>query len=275
MAFDDEQEAFAKYAEILPNNCIFLVDTYDTLDGVRRAVRIGKTLRQRGHDLLGIRLDSGDLAYLSRHARKILDEAGFPDAVIVGSNDLDEHIISSLKSQGAAINVWGVGTKMSTAYDQPAMGGVYKMTALRDPGGEWRYKTKVSEQSIKTTTPGIHQVRRYRFQDTFVADVIYDTLTGLDDGCTIVDPSDMTRRKQIPRSAQFEELLVPVFRDGEFVYDSPPINEIRNRVAGQLAQLDPSIRRFTNPHQYPVGLEKRLFDLKTAQILRVRGGTHE
>ncbi len=275
MAFDDEEESFAKYAEILPNNCIFLVDTYDTLDGVRRAVRVGKKLRQRGHELLGIRLDSGDLAYLSIHARKILDEAGFPDAVIVGTNDLDEHIISSLKSQGATITVWGVGTKLATAYDQPAMGGVYKMTALRDPGGKWHYKTKVSEQSIKTTTPGIHQVRRYRFEDTFVADVIYDTLTGLDDGCTIVDPSDMTRRKQIPKNTQFEELLVPVFRDGEYVYDAPSIGDIRDRAARQLTQLDPSIRRFTNPHQYPVGLEKRLFDLKTAQILRLRSGKHE
>src|SRR5262249_34743680 len=127
MSFGDEQESFSTYARAMPNNTIFLVDTYDTLRGVRQAVAVGPSLRRQGHDLAGIRLDSGDLAYLSIEARKILDAAGFTQAVIVGSNDLDEHLITSLKQQGATISVWGVGTKLATAYDQPALGGVYKL----------------------------------------------------------------------------------------------------------------------------------------------------
>ena len=145
----------------MPNNCVFLVDTYDTLEGVRKSVVVGKKLREQGHEMVGIRLDSGDLAYLSIEARKILDEGGFPRAAIVASNDLDEHIIASLKQQGAAIAVWGVGTKLATAYDQPALGGVYKLAAIRKPGEAWQYKVKLSEQVIKTSIPGILQVRRY------------------------------------------------------------------------------------------------------------------
>ena len=124
MAFDDEGEAFEAYARALPNNCLFLVDTYDTLEGVRKAISVGRRLKERGSRLLGIRLDSGDLAYLSIEARKLLDAAGFPDAKIVASNDLDEGLIASLKEQGAKIAVWGVGTKLATAYDQPALGGI-------------------------------------------------------------------------------------------------------------------------------------------------------
>ena len=135
MSFDDEREAFLAYAEAVPNNCVFLVDTYDTLEGVRHAVETGKWLREHGYEMVGIRLDSGDLAWLSIEARKILDEAGFPKAVIIASNNLDEHIIASLKEQGAQINVWGVGTKMITAYDQPALGGVYKLSAIRGKDG--------------------------------------------------------------------------------------------------------------------------------------------
>ena len=131
MLFDSELEAFETYAHALPNNVVFLVDTYDTLEGTRRAVEIGNTLRQNGHDLLGIRLDSGDLAYLSIEARKILDAGGFPDAKIYASNDLDERTIASLKEQGAQIGVWGVGTRLVTGNDQPALGGVYKLSATR------------------------------------------------------------------------------------------------------------------------------------------------
>ena len=174
MSFADEQESFDTYAEVLPNNVTLLVDTYDTLQGVRHAIKTGQKLKQRGHTLAGIRLDSGDLAYLSIEARKLLDEAGFQDTAIVASNDLDETIISSLKQQGAKINVWGVGTKLVTAFDQPALGGVYKLAALRREGGEWAYKMKLSEQAIKISTPGIQQVRRFRDEQGFVADMIYN-----------------------------------------------------------------------------------------------------
>src|SRR6266849_1713418 len=174
MSFDSELEAFAAYAKALPNNCIFLVDTYDSLEGVRHAVEIGRELRRQGHGLAGIRLDSGDLAFLSIKARKILDEAGFKDAVIVASNDLDEHIIESLKLQGATINVWGVGTKLVTAYDQPALGGVYKLSAIRKTDGSWEHKVKLSEQTAKVTNPGVLQVRRFQEGKEFIGDAIYD-----------------------------------------------------------------------------------------------------
>ena len=134
-------------------NCVFLVDTYDTLEGVRRAVEVGKWLREQSHEMAGIRLDSGDLAYLSKEARKILDEAGFKKTIIIASNELDEHLISSLKEKGATIAVWGVGTKLATGYDQPALGGVYKLVAVRNPGEDWQYKIKLSEETKKQIFP--------------------------------------------------------------------------------------------------------------------------
>lgn len=271
MCFDSEREAFEAYAAAMPNNGVFLVDTYDSLEGVRRAVEVGMRLREQGHELGGVRLDSGDLAYLSIEARKILDEAGFPNAAIVASNDLDEHIIESLWDQGAKISVWGVGTKLVTGHDQPALGGVYKMTAVRKPGQPWRYTLKLSEQSIKISTPGILQVRRYRDDGLFSGDAIHDINTDLTAGCTIIDPLDLTRRKHLPASAPHEDLLVPVFRSGERVYTIPPLSESRRLAGEQLTCLHPSIKRFTFPHGYPVGLEKSLHDLKTRLILEARG----
>jgi len=271
MSFDGEREAFQAYAEAMPNNCVFLVDTYDTLEGVRRAVEIGRWLRERGHEMTGIRLDSGDLAWLSVESRKILDEAGFPKALIVASNDLDEHIITSLKDQGAKINVWGVGTKLVTAYDQPALGGVYKLGAIRGKDGRWDYKVKLSEQTVKISTPGIHQVRRFRSEKEFIADGIYDIEQGAPDTFTIVDPLDSTRRKHLPADTTYEDLLVPIFQQGKKVYHSPPLEEIRRRAQSQLAMFHSGVKRFVNPHQYPVGLELGLHDLKTELILRARG----
>ena len=271
MSFDTELEAFATYAKALPNNCIFLVDTYDSLEGVRHAAQIGQQLRQQGHELAGIRLDSGDLAFLSIQARKILDEAGFPNAVIVGSNNLDEHIIESLKQQGATINVWGVGTKLVTAYDQPALGGVYKLSAIRRPGGPWENKVKLSEQVLKTTTPGIQQVRRFRSATEFIGDAIYDISRPVPASFTIVDPLDQTRRKRFAPETPSEDLLVPVFRRGQLVYQPPGLDEVRERARQQMAMLHPGIKRFINPHQYSVGLELGLHELKTRLVLQARG----
>jgi nicotinate phosphoribosyltransferase len=271
MSFDDEREAFHAYAEAMPNNCVFLVDTYDTLEGVRRAVEAGRRLREQGHELAGIRLDSGDLAWLSIEARKILDEAGFQKAVIVASNNLDEHIIASLKDQGAKINVWGVGTKLVTAYDEPALGGVYKLAAVRGKDGRWNYKVKLSEQTTKVTNPGIHQVRRFRSETEFVADGIYDLQRGAPDDFTIVDPLDPTRRKHMAPGTPFEDLLVPIFEQGRRVYQSPPLADIRHRTQSQLGMFHPGVKRFVNPHQYPVGLELGLHELKTELVLKARG----
>lgn len=271
MSFDDEREAFQAYAEAMPNNCTFLVDTYGTLEGVRRAVETGRWLRERGHELAGIRLDSGDLAWLSTEARKIMDEAGFSKAAIVASNDLDEHIIASLKDQGARINVWGVGTRLVTAYDQPALGGVYKLGAIRGRDGRWIYKVKLSEQTAKVSNPGIHQVRRFRSATEFIADGIYDIEQGAPENFTVVDPLDSTRRKHLAAGIAFEDLLIPIFSGGKQVHQSPPLAEIRRRAQSQLAMFHSGVKRFINPHQYPVGLELGLHDLKTELILRARG----
>ena len=271
MSFDDELEAFDAYAAVMPNNCVFLVDTYDTLAGVHKAVEAAKRLRARGHEMVGVRLDSGDLNYLSIEARKILDEGGFPKAAIVATNDLDERIIASLKEQGSKICVWGVGTKLVTAYDQPALGGVYKLSAVREPGGAWQYKVKLSEQAVKTSTPGLLQVRRYREAQGYMADMIYNIEDTLTPAPTIIDPMDLTRRKAIAAGTPFEELLVPVFRVGKCVYEQPPLEQIRQRTHAQLSQFHQGVRRFVNPHKYPVGLEKQLFDLKTRLILEARG----
>jgi nicotinate phosphoribosyltransferase len=276
MSFDSEPEAFRAYAEALPNNSIFLVDTYDSLEGVRRAIEAGKWLRTQGHEMAGIRLDSGDLAYLSIEARKILDAAGFPKAVIVASNDLDEHIITSLKQQGAKIGLWGVGTKLVTAFDQPALGGIYKLSALRDGSGPWQYKLKLSEQPAKITNPGIHQVARFSRGGEFIGDMIYNEAMPLPATArTIVDPHHPTRRKVIPIDATREELLVPIFRDGQLVYAEPTLLEIRARTQTQLAQLYSGIKRLLNPHEYPVGLEPGLSDLKNQLILQHRPAAAE
>jgi nicotinate phosphoribosyltransferase len=272
MAFDGELEAFDAYARALPNNCVFLVDTYDTIEGVRHAIEVGRRLRERGHELAGVRLDSGDLAYLSAEARRMLDEAGFPRAAIIASNDLDEHIIESLKQQGAKVGVWGVGTKLVTAYDQPALGGVYKLAAIRRPGSSWRYKLKLSEQTAKISTPGVLQVRRFTGEEGFfLADMIYDVEKGAPAAAVVVDPTDPLRQKAIPEGTPHEDLLVPIFRGGRLVYDPPSLPAIRERAFAELARLHPTIRRSLNPHEYPAGFEKGLHELRTALVLAARG----
>jgi nicotinate phosphoribosyltransferase len=271
MAFDDEPTAFEAWARVQPNNAVFLVDTYDTLEGVRHAAKAALALRARGHEAIGIRLDSGDLAYLSIEARRILDAAGLQSMKIFASNDLDEHLIASLKEQGARIDVWGVGTRLVTGGDQAALGGVYKLGAVREPGAAWRHRIKISEQAAKTSNPGVQQVRRFGGSDGFVADVIFDEEIGLPDAPVVVDPLDPTRRKRIPAGTPSEELLVPVLRKGRLVYEPPPLVQSQRRAREQVMRLHPGIRRFVNPHQYPVGLALQLHELKTQLVLEARG----
>lgn len=271
MTFDSEIESFEEYAKAMPKNCVFLVDTYDTIEGVKNAIKMGHKLRKNGYELLGVRLDSGDLAYLSIEARRMLDEAGFESAKIYASNDLDENIIQSLKDQGAKINVWGVGTKLVTGYDQPALGGVYKLSALKDKNNQWRYKLKLSEQAIKVSNPGILQVRRFSDFGGYIGDAIFDTRLGVGEDCTIVDPIDYTRRKTFSKTSSYTDLLVPVFRNGKCVYDSPDIHTIRDFAQNELQSFHRGIKRFINPHQYPVGLEKTLHELKSELVLKARG----
>lgn len=271
MSFDTELEAFQGYAEAMPNNCVFLVDTYDTLQGVRHAIEVGKKLRAAGHKMVGIRLDSGDLAYLSNKARQLLDEAGFHETFIMGTNDLDERIIESLKLQDAKINVWGVGTKLVTAYDQPALGGVYKLGAIQNARGEWERKLKVSEQSVKSTIPGTLQVRRYHDADGFVADMIYDEQMGVDARLAVVDLKDPIRRKRLTADTASRDLLKPVIRGGQRIEAPETLAIVRERAAAELAQLHPSICRFLNPHEYPAGLDVGLHELRERMIREAKG----
>lgn len=271
MVHASELEAFEAYAAALPNNCVFLVDTFDTVEGVQNAITVGHRLRDAGHELAGVRLDSGDLAWLSVRARELLDAAGFPDARVIASNDLDEHLIESLRHQGARIDTWGVGTKLVTAFDQAALGGVYKLSAIRDADGQWQHKVKLSEQAIKVSTPGVLNVRRFSDADGFIGDVIFDELLGLPQPCVIIDPADATRRKALTPATPSTELLTPVFRKGNLVAAPPPLETARAHAHAQLAGLHRGVKRFQHPHSYPVGLEAGLYELKQSLVLEARG----
>jgi nicotinate phosphoribosyltransferase len=270
MLFGDERAAFEAYARAMPGNCTLLVDTYDSLDGIRHAIEAGRILREHGADLAAIRLDSGDLAWLSVEARRLLDGAGFGATKVLATNELDETIVESLHEQGAAIDAWGVGTRLVTGHPDAALGGVYKLGAVRAPGGAWTHRLKLSEQAAKTSIPGALQVRRFRRDGEYVADMIWDELSGPPPApATIVDPLDPTRRREVPGAG--EDLLVPVVRAGRVVYARPGLDAIRARAAAEVARLHAGVRRFVNPHQYPVGLEAGLFDLRTRLVLEARG----
>jgi len=276
MAFDDELTAFRAYAEAMPNNCLFLVDTYETLEGVRRAIQVGLELRQSGYELNGIRLDSGDLVEMSIAARRMLDEAGFPQAVIVASNDLDEYEIQRLKQSGAKINVWGVGTRLVTAFDQPALGGVYKLTALRSDQGDWVYKLKLSEQAAKSTNPGVQQVRRFNHGGRIRGDAIFDVHLGWPADGEIVNPFT-GEGMALDGCGEGQDVLTPVIRSGELVYRPLAVMSIRDSAAGQLELLDRRYRELSAAPLYPVGMERELYQLKQELIadrdcLRSAGG---
>lgn len=269
MFHGDELAAFRAYADALPGNCTFLVDTFDTLAGVRHAIEVGHELRARGHTLAGVRLDSGDLAHLSIEARKLLDAAGFADAKIVASNDLDETLIASLHEQGARIDTWGVGTKLVTAYDQPALGGVYKLGAARDEHGAWREAIKLSEQPIKISNPGLLQVKRLRLGDALVGDVIYDDHAGFA-GPILHDLEDPTRSPVAPAFDRADDLLVTYLDRGEVVRAPDDLPTARARAAAELAQLSPRTRRFLNPQPHPVGLDAHVHARKQQLIAEAR-----
>lgn len=270
MSFDDEKQAFDTYSQAMPNNCVFLVDTYDTLTGVRKAIETAKALRAKGHEMIGIRLDSGDLCQLSKDARALLDEAGFADAAILASNDLDEYSITQLKRDGAKIQVWGVGTKLATAYEQAALGGVYKLAAIQDEQGAWQYKVKLSNDLIKVSNPGILQVRRYTDGDTFMGDMIWNLASRPGDVTELVPLNDTSAQQTVPEHWLAKELLIPVLRKGQSVYDSPDIHSMRQYTHTQLGQFADSVTTLKSASHYPVGLEYRLFKLKQQLVEQAR-----
>ncbi len=274
MSFEDEYTAFKTYADMYPTACILLVDTYDTLNsGVPNAIRVFTEMREAGIELknYGIRLDSGDLAYLSKKARKMLDAAGFPDAVISASSDLDENLITSLKIQKAAITSWGVGTNLITSKDCPAFGGVYKLAAIQQPDGTFLPKIKLSENTEKVTNPGNKTIFRIYEKETgkLKADLIAlaDETFDPNEKLKLFDPIETWKKTTLPGgSYTMKELLVPVFQKGKCVYTSPSVMEIREYCRQDLDTLWDECRRLTNPHKVYVDLSKKLYDTKQALL---------
>lgn len=273
MSFDDELTAFREYARIFPNNCILLVDTYDVEQGIRNAITVGLEMRERGERLAGIRIDSGDLSWLSKMARRMLDEAGLTDCGIVLSNDLDEYTIQSMLEEGADVMSFGVGTKLASAYDQPTLGGVYKLAAVR--AGEdapWTARLKISESAAKLTTPGVLDVRRYYQSDGRIAgDMVFDVNETPDAREVIVDPMDDLRQKNLS-GLRFETLLRPLARAGKVVLapEDRSAMAARARACVGLETLDETQLRMLNPHTYPVGLELGLNERRRALVAELR-----
>ena len=274
MSFPDELTAFREYARIMPKNCVLLVDTYDVEQGVRNAITVGLEMRERGERLAGIRIDSGDLAWLAKMARRMLDEAGLADCGIVLSNDLDEHTIQSIRDEGAQVMSWGVGTKLACAYDQPTLGGVYKLSATRAAGtAQWHDCLKISESAAKLTVPGVLDVRRYYHADGRIAgDMVFDVNAGVREGEVIVDPCDDLRQKRLA-GKRFETLLHPLAREGRVVLGASGRDALaaRERARAGLGALDESQKRMLNPHSYPVGLERGLSEHRRDLVVRLRG----
>lgn len=274
MSFPDEYTAFKKYSELYPSTCILLVDTYDTLkSGVPNAIKVFTEMKEAGIELkyYGIRLDSGDLAYLSKKARKMLDNAGFHDAVISASSDLDEYLIESLKIQGATITSWGVGTNLITSKDCPAFGGVYKLAAIRAEDGTFIPKIKLSETTEKITNPGNKTIYRIYEKETgkLKADLIalVEETFSEKEPLLLFDPLETWKKTKLkPGTYSMRELLVPIFVNGECVYTSPSVMEIREYCTKELDTLWDETRRFANPHEIYVDLSKKLYDIKSELI---------
>lgn len=273
MAFDDELEAFRAYAKAMSHNCVLLVDTYDVRQGIENAITVGLEMRARGHRLAGIRIDSGDLAWLSKMARHMLDDAGLKDCGIVLSNDLDEYTIQSLRDQGACATSYGVGTKLATAFDQPTLGGVYKLSAIRHRGERsWEDRMKITEETAKRTIPGVLDVRRYYHENGKIAgDMVFDIQSGVDSCERIIDPADSLRQKSLV-GKRYETLLKPLARKGTSVLGEEyrGAQAARARSADHLLSLDESQKRILNPHSYPVGLECGLFERRQDLVMKLR-----
>lgn len=270
MSFPDEYTAFKTYANLYPSACILLVDTYDTISsGIPNAIRVFTEMRDAGIPLTfyGIRMDSGDLAYLSKIARKMLDDAGFPDAVISASNDLDEYLIANLKTQGAKITSWGVGTNLITSKGCPAFGGVYKLAAIQNGQGEFVPKIKLSENTEKVTNPGNKTVYRIYEKDSgkiradliCLADETFDT----NNDFLLFDPQETWKKTMLKGgSYTMRELPVKVFENGNCIYHSPKVMDIQKYCNTEKETLWNETRRFVNPHEVYVDLSDKLFDMK-------------
>ncbi|GHV42132.1 nicotinate phosphoribosyltransferase [Clostridia bacterium] len=279
MSFPDELTAFRRYAELFPNACTLLVDTYDTLkSGVPNAITVFKEMKERGVPLTsyGIRLDSGDFAYLSKKARAMLDSAGFTTAIISASSDLNENLIQDLKLQGAKITLWGVGTQLITSDDCPAFGGVYKISAQEDEFGVIQPKIKLSENPEKVTLPGIKKVFRLYSAETCKAkaDLIALEHETIDEAksLTIFDPVNTWKKMTLNPGEYFaRELLIPIFVNGKKVYNSPKVSEIKAFRQRDLDSFWDEHKRLVNPQSYYVDLSDELYSLRAKLISQIRG----
>lgn len=263
MSFADELEAFRAYARHYPDSCLLLVDTYDTLgSGVPNAITVGLELQAAGHKFTGIRLDSGDLAYLSKQARAMLDAAGLTEASILASNDLDEYLVESLLQQGARIDTWGVGTRLVTSKDDPALGGIYKLVAI-DVDGVMEPRIKISANPEKVTFPGLKQIWRS-------GDLRGDVLALLDErivgDVTVYDPLYAHMAYALSPGPGWQPLLQPVMQEGRRLAAPEPLTELRKRALAGLAQLREEHKRLQNADQYRVGLSPELFELRSRMI---------
>ena len=274
--FDSQYEAFKKYCEIYPHNATLLVDTYNTLrSGIPDAIRaFNEVLRPQGITKCGIRIDSGDMAYLTRKAREMLDEAGWPECKISVSNSMDEYIIKDILNQGAQIDLFGVGERMITAKSEPVFGGVYKVCAVEDAQGKIVPKIKVSENVGKITNPHYKKVWRFYGRDTgkAIADYlsVYDETVDDSGDFEIFDPENVWKRKVV-YDFEAKQLQVPIFQKGKLVYELPSLEQIRAYCAAQVDTLWDEVKRFDNPHSYYVDLSQKLWDIKQAMLLEAGG----
>lgn len=272
-SFDQEQDSFEGFAQVFPNNCILLVDTYDTIQGIRKAINVAVKLRSEGKRLQGIRIDSGDLAYYSKVAREMLNESGFQEVKILASSDLDEWIIESLREQGAKIDIWCVGTKLITSYHTPALGVVYKLMAADCSEGKLTPKIKISHNPAKVTNPGVKKI--FRFINSH-GRMIGDLLAHIDEPLphgrklTAHHPMYDYMKKVYKPPYKAVELMTPIFLNGKQVYNLPSLDEVRQRAFSQTGQLEPEFKRFSNPHIYKVSLSEKLYRIKK-NLLKTHG----
>lgn len=264
-SFDNEIDSFRTFSQIFPDSCVLLVDTYDVAEGMRNAINVAGEMRRSGKALNGIRIDSGDLAYYSKVARAMLDEAGFPEVKILASSDLDEWLIETLRDQGAQIDIWCVGTKLMTSYQTPALGVVYKLMAADRGDGKLLPKIKISQNPEKVTNPGVKKIIRfYSVKGRMMGDLITDVGEPIPESAPVVAHHPMYdyMKKTYKPPYYAREIMVPIFEQGRQVYDPPSLKRIKEHAEEELESLEAETKRFINPHIYKVSLSDRLYHIK-------------
>ena len=264
-SFDEEIESFRTFSEVFPDNCVLLVDTYEVSEGVRNAIQVAKEMRKAGRALKGIRIDSGDLAYYSKVARDLLDEAGFSEVKILASSDLDEWLIETLRDQGARIDIWCVGTKLMTSYQTPALGVVYKLMAADRGDGVLVPKIKISQNPEKVTNPGVKKIIRfYNVKGRMMGDLLTDVNEKVPESVPVIAHHPMYdyMKKTYKPPYYAKEILIPIFEKGRQVYDPPPLRRVKEHAEAELQSLEAETKRFINPHIYKVSLSDNLYEVK-------------